>query len=804
MPPIRLKISLSGLPRVPAPPVSDGDSAYDDEASDSRASTSRTTPAPIDSVAMSRVTSEEDGYSSSQSVPGPSTIKLTIPQAGPSTPSIPPTPSYTPMSTPGGSEAQKKKRGRPPKARPSAIPPHLAAPPRSPAYSRSPPVSTPQSDTNVKLERFDDELDLIGASNPDSPSGWGVYTPNGESSATPGWRENSIETPGSRAPAKWKRIRRPFKELADKVLIEMRRKDEYGFFLDPVQVDEYPGYLEIIGGEERMMDLGTMQSKVTSGEYRSMDDLEADFKMMIENALKFNLPGTAAHHQANKLKSHGQKHIDRNRPLVLSPSPSVSPSRQNSALPDSQRATPSRGTRGKDLKPHEYIPEQMLHFPPNSAQALAVGWNLTGGRRVRAKRFVRGRERFQGKWRDWAPDGSRDIAEMDDPDEVLEEMRARPGEQWGNIVDWERMHREATAWYDWDGIGGPNGQAPLPGADKLKPPELPKRDLNHFDFGSYPEVQFELQRMRNRPASQAEEDDAADLATLANHLRPHPPRAPKLPNGWPAQTFQNIYDAQPAADFVQTLGVGGVNGEAYMASARRFLQGALKSSGSDEAVAKALHDYVTERWHGGLLSTRTTRLVDDTVNGLSAAASKDQQKVADPALLDSARTAYSRIALRSLTAATNPLDLMPLLREPADFMHVGVGGKSGVSDALKWVGDEIIRLAQGGARDNAQGKAAITADPAVKTEGGLKRTAPESAEQPDAKRAKAEDGTPVNGTPPTTEAIDAASAEGGLRQLRLELVALSKFYPLASLKKMPASDAARLLPQNVRGLMTRN
>jgi hypothetical protein len=36
----------------------------------------------------------------------------------------------------------------------------------------------------------------------------------------------------------WKRVKKPFRELANKILAEMRRKDEYGFFLQPGELDE--------------------------------------------------------------------------------------------------------------------------------------------------------------------------------------------------------------------------------------------------------------------------------------------------------------------------------------------------------------------------------------------------------------------------------------------------------------------------------------------------------------------------------------------------------------------------------------
>ena len=45
-------------------------------------------------------------------------------------------------------------------------------------------------------------------------------------------------------------------------------------FEEPVRTSDFPEYLAIVGGEENMMDLGTMQSKVDEGEYRSIDDIE--------------------------------------------------------------------------------------------------------------------------------------------------------------------------------------------------------------------------------------------------------------------------------------------------------------------------------------------------------------------------------------------------------------------------------------------------------------------------------------------------------------------------------------------------
>ena len=42
----------------------------------------------------------------------------------------------------------------------------------------------------------------------------------------------------------------------------------------PVDLEAYPDYLGIVGGEDKMMDLGTIQGKIDNEEYRSMDEFQ--------------------------------------------------------------------------------------------------------------------------------------------------------------------------------------------------------------------------------------------------------------------------------------------------------------------------------------------------------------------------------------------------------------------------------------------------------------------------------------------------------------------------------------------------
>lgn len=595
-------------------------------------------------------------------------------------------------------------------------------------------------------------------------------------------------------------------------------------------------------------------------------DLQTDVKKMIDAALTFNLPGTAPYREANKVYKHGLKHLNRARPLVLSPSPS--PERQTSELPESSRGTPHPG-RPRKLAVHNYIPEEMLPFPPNSLQAAAIGWNLTGGRRVRAKRFVRGREKFNGRWRDYCPDGSRDVAEMDDPQEIMDIWREKRGDEWKTVVDWRALCEGETRWWEWDGPGGSTGQPPLPGAPRLQRDPLPTKELGTLDFGDYPVINDEVAWLRRAPTG--------DLVPLEQQLVPDVPSPQRVPAGWPVQTFINVHDSgPPPAEFLANMTFGSVRGEAYVKSVQQFISGALKGAEERSAACDVkteesgepainseamLWDYASHKWHNGVLHNDVSRAAQRAVKSLSERT---------PDAIAEAEDAYARLALGKLTSPMNPLNIQPLLREPSDFMYVGVGGKSGVNESLAWVGNEISRVIE--ERRSAKRDQLPNGDPAIVESGPAsnKRSA-EDVEGGDLKRVKVENArngndlamptqpaepnaalaavpTPV-GAPATAEPSVSANGtasdpnpfaivnpavgspaeagkplalgsdtpnatgtatpaaidvEEGLRKLRLELVALTKFYPLACLRKMSKEDAARLLPANVRNLMTIN
>lgn len=87
-----------------------------------------------------------------------------------------------------------------------------------------------------------------------------------------------------------------------KIIDQLVAKDTKETFLEPVDISDVPDYPNVI---KKPMDLGTMRSKVNAGVYSSIDELEADFTLMIKNCLLFNEKDTFYHKIGLKMKEQG-------------------------------------------------------------------------------------------------------------------------------------------------------------------------------------------------------------------------------------------------------------------------------------------------------------------------------------------------------------------------------------------------------------------------------------------------------------------------------------------------------------------
>ncbi|KAI8594015.1 hypothetical protein BDZ88DRAFT_402304 [Geranomyces variabilis] len=92
-----------------------------------------------------------------------------------------------------------------------------------------------------------------------------------------------------------------------------RRKDVYGFFLDPVDTSVVIDYMTVV---KEPMDLGTMEKKVRRREYKSLEDFKRDFNLVVVNAKTYNSPDTVYYKAAAKLEAYGNRAIDREEPHI--------------------------------------------------------------------------------------------------------------------------------------------------------------------------------------------------------------------------------------------------------------------------------------------------------------------------------------------------------------------------------------------------------------------------------------------------------------------------------------------------------
>ena len=394
-----------------------------------------------------------------------------------------------------------------------------------------------------------------------------------------------------------------------------------------------------------------------------------------------------------------------------------------------------------------------------------------------------------GKWRHWDLDGTRDLAEMDAPESEFQPAKMRHGTSL-RVPDWKAMRKDA--WWDGDSQGGLSRQ---PSQSYSNFPWRQTRRLGTFEWGAYPDINAEITYFSNLSRVPDEYE------VISEHIRPMRPRHTAQPTN-----MVNIYDGpfgRRAADWLRDVCTGDARGEAYLCSVEKFVQGAMDSSkdseDKDEEGRMRLNDYVLENWHNGVLHSAPRTVVQKTVASLSSVnVSLNPNDPHRANLLVLARGAYHRLTLRDLTSPSNPLDIAILLREPNEFFHPGIGGKEGVTIGLDWAAREITRM---------------SSDITAKSKSSKRARSPEM--NAIVKKAKAETDTearstgsspltaPPDSPPPSSRSEPVLSTEAALRRLRLELVSLSKFYPLAGLRKMDKKQAERLLPENVRKVMSR-
>jgi len=102
----------------------------------------------------------------------------------------------------------------------------------------------------------------------------------------------------------------PFVVFLRKVMEALKEIDQQEIFAEPVNPDDVPDYLELI---KKPMDFRTMSEKLDSFAYESLDQLEADFAVMVDNCLQYNERDTIFYRAGVKMRDQGGSIIRRAR-----------------------------------------------------------------------------------------------------------------------------------------------------------------------------------------------------------------------------------------------------------------------------------------------------------------------------------------------------------------------------------------------------------------------------------------------------------------------------------------------------------
>lgn len=103
---------------------------------------------------------------------------------------------------------------------------------------------------------------------------------------------------------KLKASQTPLGKVLDHVLRSLEKRDPQQYFAWPVTDDIAPGYSSII---TKAMDFNTMRQNIEENKYDTMHDFSNDFRLMCDNAMRYNHGETVYHKAAKKLLQVGNK-----------------------------------------------------------------------------------------------------------------------------------------------------------------------------------------------------------------------------------------------------------------------------------------------------------------------------------------------------------------------------------------------------------------------------------------------------------------------------------------------------------------
>ncbi|TFK51184.1 hypothetical protein OE88DRAFT_1658979 [Heliocybe sulcata] len=541
---------------------------------------------------------------------------------------------------------------------------------------------------------------------------------------------------------------KPLKEVLAKLIAQIQKKDDYAFFLRPVDVSKVPRYTDII---KQPMDFGTMSKLVRDGRYRSLDQFSNDFHLVINNAKTFNPPGTLYHTEASKIEAWGDEHIAKARLSVIehetdwnidiehedsamlegdeergtpmdvdgtvtnAPSPSVTSAAATPAPGRRRRKVPqAQGTISESIDEYGRLPgskEGLGAFPYNSDwAAMMLSLKLKG----KKKRTKKERLKMEKGGPPYAPDGSLDYAELDDPFLVLSVLAPEQLEVPRLMPLYPPTPSDPTRLPHIAPVSLPLDR-PLPVTEKSlcirktipgrqiqrrhwtvnrsvstrgrgkggdddesnNAPAREPREAHALDYGSFAvllgKLEQEMQaRGVNSPldTEQKVKDVIQSSVQASGHTTSDPGKSTQVE--WTEPDYWSKSNSVEAQGYVRDVVYGGVDGLAYVQSLTRFVQ-PLQNEARDSLnysksglgmplaryVEKNVVDPITGRRH---------RLLSETVLGLSNPKAPLSPTVTDQiarSLNVYPEATRSLSLLQSITSC--PIDMASLIRIPNEL-----------------------------------------------------------------------------------------------------------------------------------------
>lgn len=106
----------------------------------------------------------------------------------------------------------------------------------------------------------------------------------------------------------------PLESIMTTLLENIESRDISQIFREPVNIHEVPDYLDIVTNP---MDLGTMKMKLQNHQYTHLDEMQADFDLMIQNCLAYNNKDTIFYRAGLRMRDQAVPLFDEARTNLM-------------------------------------------------------------------------------------------------------------------------------------------------------------------------------------------------------------------------------------------------------------------------------------------------------------------------------------------------------------------------------------------------------------------------------------------------------------------------------------------------------